>query len=264
MRRPVPKKKAPNAPRKGINEEVENLGTGSSFDRGRAAHEADLAEIAATINLDQLDPRAKLLVITNVVDRESAFTTGDALRQHWESSKVQRVGHYFSDLPIGWSTVTCPDGSRCFIKFTSPEFQLLGEPNHTAGIETQDKPMKNKPTPPPKKNQKLRPGAVPPTKPTSATTAPVKPVKPSGKPEKAPKAIRLPKTTGNYAWLLRRMQAQAVNQLTTPANRASVRDGLSKCEDYLTSKSFLDKANVVDATKFDAFLNVFFAATINR
>lgn len=65
--------------------------------------------------------------MTDVVNHEFGFTTGDALRQNWESSKVQRVGHYFNADPIGCNRVHCPDGSSLFIRFNSLKFQLLDE-----------------------------------------------------------------------------------------------------------------------------------------
>lgn len=80
----------------------------------------------------------------------------------------------------------------------------------------------------------------------------------------AERVIRAPKTTGNYKWLLRRFQAQATNQLTTSSNRATVRDGLAKCETYSETEKFLQQSKVADEAALTKFRDFFFSATINR
>lgn len=265
-RRPVPPKKAttPAAQRAAeTSREESSLGTVATS----ALHK---------FKLDQLHPAARILVMTDVSRGEAEFTSGHALRIHWESSKVQRVSHFFNAAPVGWCHCQCPDGSTLFLKFNSVEYQLLDEsdlaPAETE-IETNDtmsdetkKPtpaQKKKPTPPPKKG--VTPKSAP-VKKSTTTVAPVAPVAaPAGKKAAAVKVHRLPKTTGNYLWLLRRLQAQAVGQLTNANNRASVRDGMAKVDTFTGTRDFLIKAKVTETEKdFDAFCDVFFSATINR
>lgn len=221
----------------------------------------DLAQIAATIKLEQLDPRALVAVMTDVTRGEAEFTTGAAVREHWESSKIQRVSWQFSKFPIGWSRIQCPDGSLLFLKFNSERFQLLPDDQQLADQIVDNMPNpKKKHTAPPKKN------AV--SKPTTTTPTVVPPVKPpaktTAKEAKAPKTVKKPRTTGNYKWLLRRLQAQAINALTTANNRAVVRDGLDKCETFVETRDYLEKAGVTPAGEFVKFLDEFFAATIDR
>lgn len=259
MRRPPPKKKT------AVPSQARPPGDDGTGDRSQKAGVAP-----SLVDLASIDPRARLTVMTDVSRREAQFTTGAAIREHWESPKIQRVSHFFSNPPAGWTHVRCPDGSRCFIQFTSEEFQLLDQAaNQPAGQGTMEK--KKHPTPPKKTPAK---SPVPPKTPVKKPTPPpvVAPVKPpikeaakaaiqAAKPERVAKK---PKTTGNYKWLLRRLQAQALSQLTTSNNRAIVRDGLDKQEDYKSTIDFLQTAKVADSIVWHNFLNEFFAATINR
>ena len=113
---------------------------------------------------------------------------------------------------------------------------------------------------PPKKGAKK---SAPPKK-AAAEKSEVKPVKAPSRPEAAPKEYKKPKTNGNYKWLLKRLQKQALNALSTPNNRNTVRDGMDKCETFTSTRQYLQQAGVADGQKFDDFLDEFFAATIDR
>lgn len=226
--------------------------------------------------LDELDPRAQLTVITDAKACESAFTTGDGLRQNWEDTRLQRV-HQLQTPPsvtdgFPWHRCLCPDGSTLFIKFLSLEFRLLGDPlNQPASDTNMPDPKKtSKKTPPPRKPvTKAPPVKAPAAKPVAAPKAAAPTKAPVLKPVAAPKTstttkpVKAPKPEGNYKWLLHRLKAQVTAALSTGENRGVIREGLKTADKFTTIRAFLVRAGI-GAEKFDEFLDVFFNASINR
>ncbi len=149
--------------------------------------------------LDQLDPRARLWVVTDIKNSESAFTDGASLRQQWESSRIQHV--YETPTPVSvnenpWLRCSCPNGTTIFIKFMGDEFRLLDASSPTSPDSDNSNMQPKKKTPPPRKG--AAPKSAAPvassteTKP-AAPTAPVAPVAaPKGKSAKSQAARKDP------------------------------------------------------------------------
>jgi hypothetical protein len=207
--------------------------------------------------LEQLDPLAKCCVITDVKACESGFSSGEGIRQNWESGLIQRVHQL--DTPASanpdcpWYRCLCPDGSTIFIKFLSSSNRLIDEltSKPTSSINTMaDKETATKKTPPPRKK-----------------AAEVKPVK-APKSKTTTKPVKAPKPKGNYKWLQFRFNAQATDALSTGDNRGAIREGLKSADSFTGAVAFLERANAVGPSTIDpklaAFLDEFFSAAINR
>lgn len=207
--------------------------------------------------LEQLDPRSQVCVMVDVSRGESCFSSGEGVRQNWESSSIQRVHQLNTPASAGiepWHRCLCPNGSTIFIKFLSPEFQLLDDSDQTP-LEVDNTTM-----PDPKTTTKKSP---PPRKAKPAGTKPVA----ASKSAKV-KVQKAPKTPGNYAWLQHRLNAQAVEALSTGDNRSTIREGLKGASNFEGVVQFLERAQAVGPSTIDSklmgFLNLFFGATINR
>lgn len=216
----------------------------------------------AHFDLVQIDPRATLIVMIDVVTREGGFTRGEDLREHWESPRIQRVSSNYA-CPSGWYAVTCPDHKNLFIKFTSTRFQLLDESDQPQGAEIESKPdMTIESTTATAESAPAPKHQAPPKK--TKAPAKVKPVKASTKVAAKKAANKPAKTaTGNYKWLLRRLKAQALGALSTDSNRATLREGMKDLDSFTKVRSFLNRAGVKIET-FDTFLDKFFDAAIDR
>lgn len=221
--------------------------------------------------LEDLDPRSTVAVISDAKACESIFSSGEGIRQHWEDGRVQRVHQLDTPLAVNpnepWYRCGCPDGSTIFIKFLSLEFRLLDDATPTKPtIETNMADLKKK-TPPPRKGATPKPApkkaaAPSKTKPAPAPKAATKPVA-APKTNTVTKPVKPPKPEGNYKWLLHRLKAQVTAALSTGDNRGVIREGLKTADKFTDIRAFLERAGV-DAPKFDAFLDVFFNASINR
>jgi hypothetical protein len=207
-------------------------------------------------HLDQLHPDARVCVVSDLKESESIFATGDGVRQRWQDSRIQRVHQLATPVSLDpehpWHRVLCPDGSALFIKFLSLGCQLIDESPTKLG-KTNATNMKK--TPPPKKGASTK--KAPPFK------KPAKPVAPPTGGSTKTKPVKPPKPAGNYPWLLNRLKAQATDALSTGENRSTIRAGLKDAKDFKEVRSFAERAGVTAET-FDNFLNVFFAASINR
>lgn len=212
--------------------------------------------------LAELHPAAQLVVMLDVKSGDSGFTSGNGLREHWESSDLQRV-HQLATPPSSgeepWRRCLCPDGSTLFVKFLSPDNRLLDGAQLKLPEQSNPDPM---PTPPPAKK------AAPPKKSTTPATKPVAAPKTNAK----TKVVKEPKAPGNTPWLHDRLCAQTTATgsplAIEDASRSNVKAGLKSSKTFTGAVAFLERSSVIGESKIDpklgAFLDFFFGATINR
>lgn len=222
-------------------------------------------------NLEQLDPRATLVVLTNATTYEGGFVRGEVLRSRWEHKDLAQVG---SRMPIrdGWLRCHVPYPGRCLVvKFLSPEFQLLDEnsselgKNQTGGIMPKNvrKPKKGgaevasaKPAAQPEPAAK--PAAA--KKPAIAPKAP-KVVDVTKKPAAATKAPEGEPT--GYPWGMNRLKNEIVKFLTPDENQAQVRKDLKELKRFEDVRKYANAAGIDDDALL-TFLDGFFARCANH
>jgi hypothetical protein len=223
--------------------------------------------------LEQLDPRAKLLIVCNLHTGELGFISGEKLRAKWEHKDLRRYEYNVALPPASnpaapWVRCITPDGRCHIIKFLSLDYQLLDESalSELENQEQKEPKMGTKKTVEAKiakTEAKAAKAATPPPAPTKST--------PAAKPSKAapvkPAAVAKPgkaKTPGEpYMWGIVRLRGNVVSKLTADETRAQTREDMKALNTYKEIKAYVLKAGITDE-QFEDFLEVFFAECRNH